>query len=329
MCNFELDDDETEVTEKESVEECSTTAELSGSQCDADITFPVKQEAWIKFAQTFINGRSRGRFQETQHVSFILEQSFNTWVAECSCSIKLFESAHHARQTVNVGRNLSLVCMPVLADDARANTSNTAQFNARFIHWQVPGQLGRPIELDHQNRVKALVCVGKLREPTRLTRETGAAIVHPDVGVAMQRARGYQFGERPSIPADMLRSHSMCDLALQVQQDSEESRSAMRELGSADVCAVCHHKVFDTDVTKSIMGQGSLFQCPSCLLLPGSCKRLFWSVLVLSIFRCKGLLRSNDDAMGNDGRSFDISGVYVFRRSTHYHKTHFHCSGPK
>lgn len=51
--------------------------------------------------------------------------------------------------------------------------------SATFVHWQNRGETGRPVELDNLNRVKAVVCVGALREALDLRH---ASIIHPDVG---------------------------------------------------------------------------------------------------------------------------------------------------
>ena len=95
-----------------------------------------------------------------QHVAFLLEHAMKTWADEAQKSSETLGSAYFARQHHDnfkgKGRNnLALVCMkhPGLGIQS-----------ATFVHWQNRGETGRPVELDNLNRVKAVVCVGALRE---------------------------------------------------------------------------------------------------------------------------------------------------------------------
>lgn len=133
--------------------------------------------------------------------------------------------------------------------------------DARLVHWQTAPTTGRPVQLDDQNRVKALVCVGALREALDLSQ---AYIIHPDVGVAMLRARGYRYGDRPPVPDNICRLQSMCSRALECQQVEDEADEAHYPLISDSDCLLCTFRVQNAPFADSL-GKGKAIQCSICL----------------------------------------------------------------
>lgn len=236
---------------------------------DIDTSYPVQ----IKNIQSFVTSlqmfgsADADAAPETKHgiahLSFLLDQSLREWRKEVGLSYEILQQAQTARDArardtlarpASSMRNLSLVCfqMPSLGVS-----------EARFIHWQVPWKKGRPVSLDHEGRVKALVCVGELREPLDLEL---ASIVHPDCGVAMLRARGYKYQERPAMPKPMMRLQLICDVALKVLSlDGGEDEFILDETGSRSQCMLCHCRVPAAPFPEAILSQGSLYQCPVCL----------------------------------------------------------------
>ena len=93
------------------------------------------------------------------------------WAKETLAAAAILQDAHSARQShgrfTRDNRNLALAILDL---------PSLGRQSVKFIHWQIPGRTGRPVELDLQNRVKALVCwcfersfeVGKLHcDPSR------------------------------------------------------------------------------------------------------------------------------------------------------------------
>lgn len=182
-------------------------------------------------------------------VAFFLESALRSWCVEATLAASIFERSALARLNTDYyhgqsrGLNLALVCLEVPSTGGR---------QARFVHWQSAGQTGRPVDLDKQNRVKALVCVGDLRAAMDLSK---SFVIHPDVGVAMQRARGYRMQERPQMNQDFLRLQNMCDKALSLADDFNIPASQTE-------CALCRGHL------PGILGTGDVgdvFQCPCCL----------------------------------------------------------------
>lgn len=195
------------------------------------------------------------------HLSFLVDQSLHKWKREISLSHECLDHAYQAKQRMNktnqvcAQRNLALVCYRVPTIDIQ---------EARFVHWQIPGQTGRPISLDEHNRVKALVCVGSLRTPLDLS---SGSIVHPDTGIAMLRARGHRYQERPLMPANMLRLQLMCELALQTggtyPGDDSSNVGGYDDLDDSS-CILCTRRILQAPFPDSL-SQGRVFRCPLCL----------------------------------------------------------------
>ena len=208
---------------------------------------------------------------------FLMEQALDVWKYEASMSLQSLASAAEARENAVLGkgnRNLSLVCVPLRSCGSDESSTLTAQ----FVHWQEAGVSGRPVQLDAENKVKALVCVGELRTPMRLS---GAYIVHPDVGVAMQRARGYRNWQRPDMPPAMCRLKIMCDkaLLLSASEDGEyESEECIDDAvghppqpqpDQRSNCVMCVQCARAPNWPfPGMLGRGRTLDCPCCLQPP-------------------------------------------------------------
>lgn len=237
------------------------------SVVDLATTYPVTFRCLIPFVrsrQLFLGASSssssgsEGQSEDgIHHVAFLLEQSLVGWVREVALASKLLKESHEARQKLEhtgYSRNLSLVSMYL---------PSLGFSSARFVHWQNAGQTGRPIELDNQNRVKALVCVGAMREALDLRRAT---VVHPDCGVPMMRARGYRMMQRPDMPDNMCRLQSMCERALRSQDecDDDADDDDGHAFSSRSSCFLCSRNVVSLPFPPSL-GHGQSSQCPCCL----------------------------------------------------------------
>lgn len=191
-----------------------------------------------------------------QHVAFLLEHAMKTWADEAQKSSETLGSAYFARQHHDnfkgKGRNnLALVCMkhPGLGIQS-----------ATFVHWQNRGETGRPVELDNLNRVKAVVCVGALREALDLRH---ASIIHPDVGIPMLRSRGYKMQDRPTMPPEICRLQTMCQHALRKPDDDINIGSESGPVHNFP-CVFCSRRMKTLPFPDSLGGV-STARCPGCL----------------------------------------------------------------
>ena len=216
-------------------------------------SFSVKCQGLVSFVS------SQHMFEEPEgervqrgalHLAFLVEHSLQTWGAECGTSCDVLATAYHGRRDNQIGRNLSLVCLSLPGVEGES---------ARFVHWQIAGTRGRPVELDSSNRVKALVCVGVLREPLDMS---NAYIIQPDTGVPMQRARGVRFCERPVMTSQMVRLQSMCNQALHLQ--SGEAQVLAEAFDGDGSCLLCSGR-FAHEPFPPALGIGHCNQCPLCL----------------------------------------------------------------
>lgn len=241
------------------------------------VTLPLKQPAWMTFVNAYVCTSGvdapSAPEQELKHAAFALELACESWRKEASVSSQIFQAHAASERQPTFGRNLSLVCIPLPSQ----GTDAPKEYEARFVHWQLPERLGRPVQLDKFNRVKALVCVGALREPMDLSEEV---VVISDTGVPMQRARGYRCGERPEMDSNMLRLQSMCNIALQANSDewNSDSMQARLELdrgsssssSESSVCTLCRHRVANIPFGVALDIGRTMFQCPCCALILGN-----------------------------------------------------------
>ena len=233
---------------------------------DFEAMFPLKLgsiRSFVKSSQIFdraVDGASDSDSSGcgVSHLSYLVDQALDEWKTQLVLSIEPLAHAANARLKresgyIQVMRNLSLVCYKL---------PSMGITEVRFIHWQSSGKTGRPISLDDSNRVKALVCVGDLREPLNLS---DSQIIHPDVGIAMLRARGYRYQERPAMPPTMLRLQMMCDVALHSQNQGDDGNGDNHDHIDEDVlCLLCKLRVVNFPFPSSL-SQGICYQCPICL----------------------------------------------------------------
>ena len=232
---------------------------------DFEAVFPLKLESirsFVNSSQVFdraVDGGpdfdSSGR--GVSHISYLVDQALEEWKKELVLSLQPLAHAANARLERESGctqimRNLSLVCYKL---------PSVGITEARFIHWQSSGKTGRPVSLDDSNRVKALVCVGDLREPLNLS---SSQIIHPDVGISMLRARGFRYQERPTMPSTMLRLQMMCDVALQSQNQGGDGNGDNPDHMEDVLCLLCKSRVVNFPFPSSL-SQGVCYQCPICL----------------------------------------------------------------
>lgn len=273
MGNF--GDDETEVGVEESTESTEAAAgataaakSVEKARAAHDVRFPLRFKGTKAFILSCFPAFSADYDdQRVAHLSYLVEMALDVWWKEASTSAAVLQDAATARETLQTGRNPALVSVDVPGMNC---------LEAKFIHWQNKGESGRPIQLDQQHRVKALVCVGELRQALDIS---NSFVIHPDTGVSMQRARGYRFHERPIMPLQMRRLQAVCQRGLQLHAlhagggQEEMVDHAVDVLGSGD-CALCSgsNRVRGVPIP-SQLGEGSepavpASQCPCCLQPP-------------------------------------------------------------
>ncbi len=219
----------------------------------------------------------------------LFSETLTSWLGECTLSLKALQLQSQAHQDKTVGQDgeLSLAFGNVLGDRITSATemvdSDTNSKSLFWIHWREPGSYGRPATLDRDNRVKCIVATGKLREPRDYR---NVKILHPAIGVRMERVRGFRGGLRPLVSDPILRLHDMCQCAILAADESLQQPAVSRFITSAtltrDVCFICQTTdgpVGDRvdDMTSACDRETtSIHQCPVCLL--GAhvvcCKRL-------------------------------------------------------
>ena len=213
----------------------------------------------------------------THHVAFLVEGALIAWAKETLAAAAILQDAHSARQShgrfTRDNRNLALAILDL---------PSLGRQSVKFIHWQIPGRTGRPVELDLQNRVKALVCVGALKEALKLE---NCIVIHPDSGVPMLRARGYKLQERPQMLSSMCRLRTMCEMALQCQMSDADVDADVEEegdetpatvcLSSGSQCLFCSRRAASLPFPEKL-GTGNTSQCPCCLQKLGRCVTYFF-----------------------------------------------------
>ena len=91
-----------------------------------------------------------------------------------------------------------------------------------LISWEVPGRTGRVARADTEGRLVSMVCVGANRTARDLSH---CRMIHPNIGIAMERVRKK---ERAEIPSFILR---MAKMFLQAESlELAEAESVIREL---------------------------------------------------------------------------------------------------
>eukprot|EP00434_Breviolum_minutum_P011912 symbB.v1.2.010508.t1/scaffold690.1/size332707/6 len=216
------------------------------------------------------------------------EGPFANWMEESSLSLQALYGAHLALQEKTTGQDgeLSLVLGNI---DGMKETSDKSDISSRassskdidrvenqtvfWVHWKFAGELGRPASLDNSDRVKCIVATGRLKE---LRNYTTAKILHPAIGVRMERTRGYAGQSRPQVPPHVMRLFAIWKEALARRHDFGNTCDVAAY--TAAVCTDC--PCFVCGSTASFLsgpgGEGGVAEpqsdrdvvksCPLCLL---------------------------------------------------------------
>ena len=177
--------------------------------------------------------------------------AFEKWQDAFLKSLAALQDRSVAIRNKEVGhaKELSLMCGCLKNPAVPGVPQEEEPRSVFFVHWKDPAaREGRPVSLDAENRVKALVATGRLR----LARDySNAQIMHPAVGVRMERQRGWKNMLRPQVPDAAMRLYSMCKAAL-LAQDKIHERS----------CFICQ----DASNEDSDTGSNMKHICPCCTL---------------------------------------------------------------
>lgn len=216
-----------------------------------------------------------------------LSTALSTWLQECVISLRALQLRGKAVSEKTVGQQseLSLVYGHVKGDADQSESPSIF-----WVHWRDASQRwGRPASLDQNCRVKCIVATGSLRDPRDYTSTT---IIHPAVGARMERVRGYAGGQRPKVPDDVMRVHSICQRALVARDEQEQLHISLQNPGessfskflksapdSTECCFICQqHRCprmgpEDRDSSSDSLAP-VLVLCPICLLPshPGCCQ---------------------------------------------------------
>ena len=142
--------------------------------------------------------------------------------------------------------------------------------------------MGRPASLDKENRVICGVYTGAKRAARNYSQ---VRVIHPAIGVKMERIKGWRGNMRPQVPAPVMRPYSMCQAALLAKDPafSQEYTSPFSRYSAAssqtqDPCFICFRAAvaegLEDGAEAAADPQGSLQSCPFCLLpAHGSCRK--------------------------------------------------------
>ncbi len=119
--------------------------------------------------------------------------------------------AKHPRETLCSALGLSLV----LYEAAVSTDADESNKRIVLIQWTIGGKRGRIADLDSDSCVKTIVPTGAKKNPLDLS---SSYIIHPAVGVSMERVKRR---ERPKLPSIIIRLTSMWRTALQSQYMTE------------------------------------------------------------------------------------------------------------
>jgi len=212
-----------------------------------------------------------------------LEGPFANWMEESSLSLQALYGAHVASKEKSIGSNgeLSLVLGNIRGKSTSIESStgmNDSLDDAKtifWVQWKFPGEMGRPASLDANNRVKCIVATGDLKQ---LRDYKDAKIIHPAIGVRMERIRGYAGQMRPQVPPTIMRLYSIWKEAL-LKRDSNRDPRAVADYaavvqsdcpcyvcGSSSSLAVCESNVSVDPSSNGSLPADIVKPCPLCLL---------------------------------------------------------------
>ena len=194
------------------------------------------------------------------------ETAFSHWFDQCLTSLQALLDRKQALETRSVGEKgeLSLVHGHIQGAKASSEDSKEIQESIFWVHWrEAERRSGRPASLDKENRVVCIVATGALREPRDYS---AASVIHPAIGVRMERTRGYRGGLRPQVPQNVIRLRDMWQAAL-VARDSDSSLTfgATDLDGSFGECFICNTGAGEALVAEGVAAD-VVSKCSLCLL---------------------------------------------------------------
>ena len=172
-----------------------------------------------------------------------MSAAFALYQDELNKSLDALQRRLEAMRSRSVGQDkeLSLVLGRISGGQATSSEGEGGQEEAEavfYVHWKdadLGKRLGRPASLDEQNRVKCIVATGSLREARDYRH---AQIIHPVVGVRMERVRGYKGMLRPAVGSSVLRLFQIWNLD---QARLAAQRDSAGVLGTApSECFICN-----------------------------------------------------------------------------------------
>ncbi len=192
-------------------------------------------------------------------IQFHLHPAFDLWFEECVESLEALQHRMEAIQSKSVAENgeLSLVHGNIHGTTSQGATADISVF---WVHWLGNGgTYGRPATLDSENRVKCIVATGALREPRNFS---SVSIIHPAIGVKMERVRGYRGTLRPQVPGRVLRLRDIWQTAL-IARDRVENSTMFLGHDPNEKCFICNKTAVDTSSSDN---SDDFMKCPLCLL---------------------------------------------------------------
>ena len=201
---------------------------------------------------------------------------FGNWMEAWFASCEALVNAREACNTTSVGQGgeLSLVMGPIKGAVANSTSASSAAGSQDpesvfWVHWSDSvARSGRPATLDKDNRVKCIVATGQLREKRDYK---SVKILHPAIGVRMERVRGYAGMLRPAVPAKVLRLSDVWKEVLICRSNSSTEALGLPTSFAAAVqsecpCYVCGSSASRTSDNDEPMRFDVVRTCPLCLL---------------------------------------------------------------
>ena len=195
-------------------------------------------------------------------IQFHLHPAFDLWFEECVESLEALQHRMEAIQSKSVAENgeLSLVHGNIYGQPSQGAIAE--DISVFWVHWQGNGgTYGRPATLDSDNRVKCIVATGALREPRKFS---SVSIIHPAIGVKMERVRGHRGTLRPQVPNRVLRLRDIWQTAL-IARDRVENSTIFCGGDPNEKCFICNKTAVDTS-SSDMQNSDDFMKCPLCLL---------------------------------------------------------------
>ena len=208
----------------------------------------------------------------------VFQAAFSNWMEELSISLKALQARQIAMREKPVGDNkeISLVLgrvSGISGSESGEGVTNEETDSAFFVHWKTVGSTGRPISLDASNRVKCIVATGALKEARDYRH---VQIIHPAIGVRMERIRGFAGMLRPEVPPAVMRLFSMWQAALVAKGNAGQDQGLAlfrAHMQPECPCFVCNQSQLpvappdvDADTDVGDVGLDDVQVCSLCLL---------------------------------------------------------------